>query len=129
MKLNELLKHKPARIAFGVVCILFSAYCIHGFVDLVHQTHARAVMREYVAAFKESQKTPPGIERAEFFVKRLKAIDPGYAPADVKDALHDYINAIEQGLDALKAGRDTKPYDDAMANAKERLVECAKKWD
>ena len=62
-------------------------------------------------------------------MKRLKAIDPGYAPAEVKQALRDYISATEQGIDALKARQDNRQIDDAMAKARDRLVESLKKWD
>jgi len=126
---NDIFKRKSVQIAFCIFSVVFSIYCIYGFVDLVRQTHTRAVARDFSAAVDELQKSPPGIQRAEVFLKRLKAIDPGYAPAEVKQALHDYISAQEQGLEALKAGRDTKQYDAAVADAKQRLIACVRKCD
>ena len=129
MNINVIFKRKPVRVAFCIFSVLFSAYCLYGFIGLIHQTHTRAVEREFSAAVDELQKSPPGIERAEVFLKRLKAIDPGYAPAAVKQALRDYISAMEQELDALKAGQDTKRYDAAVADAKQRLIACVKSCD
>jgi hypothetical protein len=128
MDLKQLFKRKSARIGFSIFCILFSAWTIHGFIDLIHQTHTRGVQEKFSAAVDELQKSPPGIERAEVFLKRLKAIDPGYAPREVKSALHDYISAMEQGMEALKSGRDTAQYDAAVADARQRLITAIKKY-
>ena len=129
MNLNELSKRKSFQIAVGVFSIVFTAYCIHGFIDLVRQTHTRALERQFAAAVNRLQKSPPGIERAETFLITLKKIDPGYAPPEVKKALQDYIAAFQQSLDALKAGRDTAQYDPAIAKARERLIASVKKYD
>jgi len=129
MNVDQLLKRKPVRIAVVSASILFSAWCIHGFIDMVRQTHTRAVQREFSAAVDELEKNPPGIERAQAFLKRLKAIDPGYAPAEVKTALRDYISAMEEGTEAIQAGRDTSKYDAAAAEARERLIAGIKKYD
>jgi hypothetical protein len=129
INLNELSKRKSVQIALCVCSVLFSAYCIRGFVDLVRQTHTRYVMREFSAAVDELQKSPPGFHRAEVFLKKVKAIDPGYAPADVKEALHDYVSAMEYGIVAAKSGQDATQYDPAIADAKQRLISSAKKYN
>jgi len=127
MKTEDILKRKPAQIALCVFSVLFSAYCVNDFSHLVRKTHTREVMREFSAAVDALQKSPPGIERTEVFLKRVKGIKLGYTPVEVKQALHDYIAALEQGLDALKAGRDTQQYDDSVAAAKKRLIESVEK--
>jgi len=121
------MKRKSAQIYLCIFSVCFCVYSIYGFVDLVHQSHARAIGRDFGRASEELQKSPPGMERVEVFVKRLKEINPGYAPAEVKQALSDYISATEQGLDAIKAGRDSHQYDAAMADARERLIAGVKK--
>jgi len=102
---------------------------MHGMVGLGRQAHTRALVRELAAANKQLEKSPPGVERAEAYVRSLKKIDPGWAPEEVKTALNDYIAALQAGLDALKAGRDTTQYDPAIAKAKERLVASLKAAD
>jgi hypothetical protein len=129
MNAKNLLKRKSARIAFAIFSILFSVYCIHGFVVLVRQMHTRDVAAEFVAANDQLQKSPPGVARAELFVKRLKAIDVEYAPPEMKQALQDYISGMEQGLEAMKAGRNTSQYDAEVADAKQRMIACVKKYD
>jgi hypothetical protein len=78
---------------------------------------------------EEWEKCPPGVQRVETFVHALQKIEPGYAPVEVKTALHDYTAALEQSLEALKAGRDTAQYDPAIAEARERLLASVKKYD
>jgi hypothetical protein len=65
----------------------------------------------------------------ETFVRALRAIDPGYAPAEIKQALQDYIAALDQSLAALKAGEDTTQYDLPIAKARERLLASVQKYD
>lgn len=127
--MNALLKRKSVRIVLCVASVLFGAYSIYGFVGLVRQTHTRALEREFASAVEQLQKSPPGIQRAETFVQTLRALDPGYAPSEVKTALHDYITASQQSIDALKAGRDTTQYDPAIAEARQRLIEYVRKYD
>ena len=129
VNLNELFKRKSVQVGFLVLSLLFGVYSVYGFVGLVRQTHTRALEREFAAALKQLEKSPPGIGRAETFVSTLRKIDPGYAPAEVKNALHDYIAAFQQSLDALKAGRDTAQFDPAIAEARERLIASVRKYD
>jgi hypothetical protein len=129
MDIKQLSKRKGFQIAFLIFSVAMGVYSFHGFVDLVRQRDTHDIMREFGAAVDELQKSPPGIERAEIFLKRLKAIDPGHAPAEVKQALHDYISAMEQGIDAMKAGQDSSQYDEKIAEARERLITQEKKWE
>jgi hypothetical protein len=129
MNLNELSKRRSFQLTLGVFSIVLAAYCIHGFIGLVRQTHTRALEREFAAAVNQLEKRPPGIQRAENFVSTLKKIDRGYSPPEVKKALQDYIAAFQQSLDALKAGRDTAQYDPAIAEARERLITSVRRYD
>jgi len=72
---------------------------------------------------------PPGFDRAENLLSRLKRIDTGYAPDELKRATTDYINALEGAIYAAKAGQSTVDFDLAMDRAKQRMVEIAKKYD
>ena len=67
--------------------------------------------------------------RVETFVRALKAVNPGYAPQEVKQALQEYIAALNQSLTALKAGRDTREFDPAIAKAREKLLAAVQKYD
>ena len=129
MNVNELFKRRSVQVAFCVLSLLFAAYSVYGLVGLARQAHTRALEREFAAAVKQLEKSPPGIERSETFVNTLKKIDPGYAPPEVKNALHDYIAALQQSLDALKAGRDTAQFDSAIATTRERLIASVRKYD
>ena len=127
--MKELFKRKSVQVTIGVFSIVLAVSSVHGFIGLVRQTHTRALEREFAAAMNQWEKSAPGVERAQTFVNTLKKIDPGYAPAEVKKALQDYIAALQQSLDALKAGRDTAQFDPAIAEARERLIASVKKYD
>jgi hypothetical protein len=129
MNLKELLKKKSFRIVYFILSPLLSVILILGWVDFVRTTHARGVADDFNAAVKQLQDSPPGTERADVFLKRLKAIDTSYAPAEVKQALTNYISAIEQGLNATKTGQNTDKYDREIAEAKQKLVAAVKKWE
>ena len=81
------------------------------------------------AALQEAEQVPPGLETAEKYLSRLKVIDTGYAPDDLKQALADYVSALEQSIDAAKAHRDTAPFDQRMDEAKQRIVAIVKRYD
>jgi hypothetical protein len=116
-------------VGFIIFSVLLGVYSIYGFVNLGRQAHTRALERELAAANKQLEKSPPGVERAETYVQALKKIRPGWAPDEVKTALNDYIAALQEGLEALKAGRDTTQYDPAIAKARERLIASLKEAD
>ena len=125
-KLQDLFRHKSVQVVFCVVSTLVLAYFVYAWVGFIRQTHTRYISHDFVAASDELQKSPPGLERAETFLKRLKAIHTDYAPPAVKQALQDYISSLDQSLVSLKAGQATTPYDSAMADAKRRLIEAVR---
>lgn len=128
MNIQDILKRRWVKIALCICAVLFNAYCIWGFRDMARKAHMRQVIEEVSAASAASQKLPPGIERAEMFMSKIKAIRTGYAPAEFKQALQDYISAFEQSLAAAKAGQDTTKLDANIAEAKQRIAECYRKY-
>jgi hypothetical protein len=128
MNFKELSKRRSFQIASTVFAIALTVYSIRGFIDLVRETHTRAVGQEFAAAVRKLEKSPPGIERVEVFLSTLKKIDPGYSPPEIKKALQDYITAFQHSLDALKEGRDPAQYDPAIADARNRLVASIRKY-
>src|SRR5207244_8609024 len=96
---------------------------------IVNERHTRVVESDFGAALHQLQDSPPGIQRVETFVARLKAINTGKAPADVKQALQDYVVAVEKSVDAAKAGRSTVPYDSAIDQAKQKLADSVRQYD
>jgi hypothetical protein len=124
------MKNKPLITALSLVaCVAVCAFCISGFIDMMHQTHTRGVASHFNAAVTQLEKSPPGVERAEKFVQDLKRIDPGYAPEEVKVALKAYIDGLEQGLVELRAGRDPKQFDGKIEVARTRLIQSVKKFE
>ena len=53
------------------------------------------------------RKVPAGLGRAEDLLARLKRIDPGYAPDELKQAIKDYIAALKGAFTALAARHDS----------------------
>jgi len=116
-------------MALCAISILFSAYCIYDFSPLVRKTHMGAVINEISVAADVSHKGPPGIQRAEVFLMKIKAIRMGYAPDEFKRAMQDYISGFEQSLAARKAGQDTGKIDARIAEAKQRMAECYRQYE
>jgi hypothetical protein len=126
--LAALLKRKPVMILAAVAVVCFSVYCILDFASIARNNHTEGLLRDMNAIMSEVEKLPPGVPRAEELVRRLKALDPGLAPAECKQALRDYIAALEGSLKAMKAGRETTQYDTSIADAKQRLADCFRKY-
>jgi hypothetical protein len=120
---------KSTRILVMILSLLIAVLCIQVFVGFVHQACTKRVEVGFGAALHQLQESPPGPQRVKIFVARLKAINTDYAPAEVKQALQDYIVALERSLDALTVGRDIAPYDPAIAEAKQRLVDSVREYD
>src|SRR3954453_17399093 len=99
--MRGLLKTKLGRIGFLGLVIASGVFSVYGFIGLVRRTHVRFVDEDLGKAWTESQKLPPGFERGEDFLRRLKAIDTNYLPQEMKQALFDYIAAYERGLIAM----------------------------
>ena len=96
---------------------------------MIRQQHARYVEEDFVAATSDLQKSPPGIERAERFVQRLKAINTEYAPAEVKRALAEYATTMDQAITTAKHGNGATQYNQAIAQKKQALIEAIKQGE
>jgi len=127
--MKEFLKTKSGRVVFGVLCVCFSTWCVHGFVQQVRTAHTHYVEQDFIAAMHQLQQSPPGMARVDTFLKQLRAIDTHYAPAEVQQGLHDYISALQQSMDAVKSGGDDKRLDDEVAASKDRLIAACKKYE
>ena len=127
--MNAFLQKKSTQIILLVISVIFAVNCLYGFVGMARHEHVKYVAREVGAAVDQLNKNEPGIERAEMFVARLRKIDTDGVPADVKQALQDYISAVQQSIDALKAGRNTEQLDPLIAQAKQRFVVSIEKCE
>src|SRR6266699_316376 len=96
--LRALLKRKPVMILAAVAVVCFSVYCILDFASMARNNHTQGLLRDMNAIMNDVEKLPSGIPRAEELVRRLKGLDPGLAPAEVKQALRDYTAALEGSL-------------------------------
>src|SRR5258705_6488452 len=126
--IDALLKRKPVMILAGVAVVCFSVYCIMDFASMARRSHTRLLLTDMNAIMRDVEKLPPGIPRGEELVRRIRALDPGLVPTEVEQALRDYTDALEGSLAAMKAGHDTTQYDAPMADAKQRLADCFRKY-
>jgi hypothetical protein len=124
-----MLKKKSTRILLPILFIVLAVFCAQGFIGAVRQTRTSAVERDFVAALAQLQNSPPGIERVETFVARLRAIDTNHAPVEVKQALENYASAIQQSVNGAKAGHGFASNDAAIAEARQRFVDAAHEYD
>jgi len=108
--------------------LLFLTSSVYCWVKIVSMTRTRQVSRDLYSVVDQVARKPPTIERATEFIQKLRAINTDYAPAEVKRALKDYINAAEQSLQAWKAGQNTKIYDQKIQEQNQILQASLKKY-
>jgi hypothetical protein len=118
---------KLRRFVRIAVLIAAAAYGLYSFVGLIHKNHIRDIDRDIGAAFEDAQKLPPGHERGQDIVRRLKAINMDYAPPEMKQAVADYLTAFQQVLEATEAGHDASAAGKAMEDARDRMIVIEKK--
>jgi hypothetical protein len=123
------LNTKPKLIAFFAVLIAANIFGIYEFVRLARETHVHGILKDIGVAFEQSEKLPLGHARAEDVIRRLRAINTAYAPADMKQALQDYTNAFKRLLDATESGRDTAPDSNAMSEARAKMLAIDKHYE
>ena len=126
--MRAFLKTKAGQLTFFAFVMISSIFSVYSFVDLVREKHVRFIDQDLGAAWTESQKLPPGFARGEDYLRRLKSIKTAYAPAELQQALFDYIAAYERVLIAMEAGRDAPEQSKAMAEARERMLAVERKY-
>jgi hypothetical protein len=116
------IKNRGTALALGMLMLpLMIWVCYSGFADLVRTRDARDVATQIGAARAAIEKMPPGVGRIEEFVRRLRAVDPGYAPPQVKQALGEYTEAMAQSLARLQQRQDTTVADRVCAEKAKQL--------
>jgi len=126
--LAALMKRKAVMILAAIAAVCFCVYCVLDFASMARNRHTQGLLNDMNAIMADQEKLSPGIPRAEEFLRRVKALDAGLAPTEVKQALRDYTAALEGSLEAMKAGRESTQYDAAMVDAKQRLADCFRKY-
>jgi hypothetical protein len=110
----------------GVLMIGFGILEVCGVLDdrAPHKKYNSPFAPEFEAAAAQLQNGPPGMQRLDNFVAAIKTLEsrPGIPP-QLKQALEDYITSMQDGVEAMKAGRDTKPDSDKMADSKQRILD------
>jgi hypothetical protein len=90
----------------------------------------REVNRELGGAIKAWESKPPGIERGNELVRRLRSIDSSRAPADVRVAISEYAKALDDTLVVYRPGHEAAAaaiYDPIIAEKKNALDQALKK--
>jgi len=116
------LKRKSGQALLIIGSVLALLYSFQGWGHLREITHTRALDRDLKAALEASRSQPPGIAQLDDLLARIKRIDAGYAPADVKEALAAYSTALEAAINAFRAGQDLTPYDREMEKTQKKLA-------
>ena len=116
------------KLSLFFLIVLGAISGIYPFVHGFRESQVERVIRAAGAAFTEADKVPPGLGRGEETLRRLKAIDSGYAPADLKQALSDYTGAYERMLISLKAGRDPSAESKPMSEAQTSMSEIEQSY-
>jgi 23S rRNA A2030 N6-methylase RlmJ len=109
--------------------VLIGTYLIFCLENLTPRAHAHKVEQEYVSAIKQLNQNPPGVARAEGFIKQIKSINVEHAPLEMQQDMRKYADALDKALQAFKDGRDSTIYDQKSAEEKAKLVADFRKYD
>lgn len=96
----RLADHKAVAIGLTLAILALAAW------DTTLLTRNRAISRigkALTAAERVMQAKGGSLEAAADYIAALKSIDPGFAPANFKQALRDYIQGVDDTVAALKA--------------------------
>jgi hypothetical protein len=110
-------------LAVAFVCFVFAE--LFAIIDRDSDA-TQKVQREMNQVVADWQKLPPGIERAEELVRRLRRIDASHAPVDVQRALQEYADALDRGVSVYKAGADIQAADLEIAEKNTALDQALK---
>jgi hypothetical protein len=128
-RFDSFARKKSVQIPVTIITLVMLPFVIWGWIGSIRQSNTWDVEQKWGAAVREMEQSPPGTQRAEKFLARLKAINPGYSPPELQQAIADYISALSNSLEAMKAGRDTAEFDQRMDDAKQKMIAIARKYD
>ena len=116
------LKRKSGQALLIVAGVVATVYSFSGWRHLGEITQTRAIDRELKAALDASHSQPAGIAQFEDLLARIERINTERAPEEVKDALANYIKALQADISAFKAHQNLTPYDEELDKAQKRLA-------
>src|SRR4051812_41448921 len=87
---------------FGIIVLVLGVGLLALQLPFESESPARHVIRECMAATDALEKSPPGVARVEGFIRRIRAIDTTGAPANLVQAMHEHIDALDRGTAALR---------------------------
>ena len=125
---NADLDRFPKRwlVGIGIATICFVLATVFGFLDRDSEA-TRRVDRAIGTAVASMEKKKPGIDRANDFIRDLRAIDTHGAPPDVQFALSEYAKALDDGISTAKSGGSSTLFDPIIAEKNKALQEAIKK--
>lgn len=112
-----------------VIGTVFMAWVVFGFVDLIQTQRTRQVFEAIGNANEVRIKKGESIESAEVYIAALRAIDLDYTKKDLRSAFEAYLSGFEEGIAALKAGKDPAAANEKSLAAHHQLVEIAKRYE
>ena len=123
------MSYKAKNRIFIVILIAVGAYSTYYFLSLTPQAQAHRVEREYATVIKQLNQSPPGIPRAEEFIRRINAISDEPAPLEIQQDLREYAKTLEHALQTIQNGGDAAAYDQKTADEKTKLIADFKRYD
>jgi hypothetical protein len=82
-KIEAFSRRKSVQIPLAIVSLIALPFLVRGWIYSARQSNTWDVEQKMSAALHELQNSSPGLERAEKYLVRLKAIKTGYAPDDL----------------------------------------------
>lgn len=125
-KSNLIIKKRSWVI--GGLCVGLVASLVFSYLDR-YGNECRRIEYEIGIANKELNEAPPGLNRVEKLLQKLRAIDTRRAPSDVRRTLNDYIETMELALTEFRATGRFGIVDKEVAARQKAFAETIKQYE
>lgn len=86
------------------------------------------MIQEWIDAWQHSNELPRGVSRAEYLANALKSIDTSHTPIRFQLAVSNYISALDNGIEELKAGRNSGAQSEQIATNRELILKIFEEY-
>jgi len=120
------LKTRQSRVIALVLCLTALALAVFGYVDHTRQQRTRDVFAAIKMATEHKKENGETWYAYHVYANELRAIDTGSTPVELKRALAEYVQGLDDGLALMRDGRDTTPASVRIRRAYKELMRMAK---
>ena len=120
------LKSKQSRVIALALCLAVLALAVFGYVSYTAHQRTRDVFAAIKMATEHKKENGETWYAYHVYANELRAINTDSTPAELKQALAEYVQGLDEGLALMRDGRDTSPAAAKIKRAYRELTRMAK---